>query len=127
MSPELRERIYQDVLRAVLWDERREKTYFMLKVNGITGESADEMYEEARRERVAEIRGGGVRKCITGGCALVAGAGLFGGFWYGAGAITGRILAISGASAIFGAYRLLDGALTVLLAHKKKGSIAEEE
>jgi|SRR5688572_9649216 hypothetical protein len=126
MSPELENRIYEDVLRSVMWGAKREEIFHMLTVNGITGDAAEQMYRRARSERIAVLRGEGIRRAVKGALILGAACALFSAFWFGAGAITKRLLVICGLFGAWGAWWLLDGILGALMASTKTGSIASE-
>lgn len=127
ISPELEARIYQSVLRAVLWDEKREEIFHMLKVNGIEGADAEAMYGRARGERIAQIRGGAVRKILRGLGLFATGActGWF--YWVEVGAITKYIAITCGVSILMGAWWILDGSLCAALAAKQTGSLFADE
>src|SRR5262245_11338944 len=126
MSPELRQRIYNDVLRAVLWDEDRQETFDKMSVNGITGEEADAMYGEARKERASMIREGAIRSMFKGLVALMIGAGIFATFWKGLGVITGRVGIICAILGGLGGWWFLTGLIDMILAETKKGSLVSE-
>ena len=96
MSPELEGPIYSDVLREVLWGTGRDEVFRMLQTNGITGAPAEEMFRRARHERLALLRGEGIRKIVNGAVLLVLGTVLFCAFWFGLGWIIRPVIVISG-------------------------------
>ena len=127
MSPELEARIYQDVLKAVLWGEAQEKILQMLQVNGITGYAANDMVARARFERTAEIRGQGMRKGVKGIATFFSGVVLIWAFWFSIGVLPRLVFIIVAFQFILGAYWILDGILTFLFAASRKGPIVSEE
>ena len=129
---------YDVVLKMVLWDEGREAVFHRLKVNGIEGERAEEIYKAARRERVAAIRSGGRRDLLIGViliaiCAAATfGLGLdklsFTHFSEGLGEVLLLPWLITLLVVIcfaFGLWKCLRGVTEMLLAPSKTGSIAD--
>jgi hypothetical protein len=98
----------------------------MLQVNGITGAEAEEMFRRARGERIAFLRGEGVRRVIKGSLLLAGGIGLFCDFWLGFRAITFRIFVICGLLGAWGLWWLVDGAVNAFCASARKGSVTPE-
>jgi len=124
MSSELESRIYRGVLRAVMWGTERAEVFEMLRVNGITGEPAEEMFRRARGQRIAVLCNEAMRKVAKGALLLAAGIALFSGFWFGMGAITRSLFMICGFLTAWGLWWFLGGAMDALLASNKKGSVA---
>jgi hypothetical protein len=122
MSPELESRIYGSVRRAVMWGEGRDEVFEMLRVNGILGEPAEEMYRRARSERIAQLRTEAIRRAIKGALILAGGIGLFCYFWFGLRAITRNVFVISGLLSAWGLWVFMDGVMAALFAAGKKGS-----
>ena len=56
MTEEHKARIYEGVRRMVIWDEPRADVFHRLEVNGIDPAQAQQMYDQARDERIAIIR-----------------------------------------------------------------------
>ena len=52
---------FEVVLKMVLWDEDREAIFRRLKVNKVTGERAELIYQAARAERVKSLRIDGLK------------------------------------------------------------------
>ena len=126
MSPELESRIYETVLRSVIWGTERSEVFHTLQVNGVVGERAEQMFQRAWKERLASIRGEGFQKAAKG-AVLLAGAGaLFCVFWFGLGAVTKAIFVVCALMGIGGAWLLLGGVLDVVLAPAKKGPITPQ-
>ena len=123
MSSELESRIYRGVLRAVMWGTERAEVFEMLRVNGITGEPAEEMFRRARSERIAVLRNEAIRATVKGAVFLAGGAALFSVFWFGFGWINRFVFVISGLLAVRGTWLLVGGATEVLLAPSKRGAI----
>lgn len=127
MSPELRQRIYNDVRRAVLWDEDRDEIFDKLAVNKITGDEAEDMFREARAERIAAIREGAVRTMFKGLVTLMLTTGIFATFWMGLGAVTRGITVVCVLLGAVGGWWFLTALVDMILAHSKKGAIGSEE
>lgn len=126
MTPELEDRIYNDVARAVIWGSGREEVMHTLEVNGITGAQAEEFYSRAKKERIKQIRSDAMRKAFLGGLILGASIGLFSVFWFGFGAITRLIYIICFGGGVWGIWWLTDGIVSMILAPSKKGPLGAE-
>jgi len=126
MSPELENRIYKSVLRAVLWGTERDEIFHMLEVNGITGAPAEEMFRRAWSERVAVLRSEGVRQAAKGALLLAGGCVVFCVFWFGFGVITGRIFVLCGLLGVWGFWWFTSGVLDAIWAPTKKGSVTPD-
>ena len=124
MSPELESRIYRDVLVGVMWDKERAEIFEMLQTNGITGESAEQMFRRAWNERVALLRSEGARKAAKGALLIAAGGIPFCVFWFGFGAITGRVFVICAVLCAWGLLRFLGGVISAIFAARKRGSVS---
>jgi hypothetical protein len=126
MTPEeKKEVIYEAILKMVIWDESREAIFTKLSVNGFEGAEAEAMYNQARRQRIASIRGDCAEKVIIGLLWLAGAAGLFSVFWYGMGAITRFVLLIVWVSAAVGAWKTIEGLVGIATASNKRGSLAD--
>ena len=125
MSAKPEDKLYPSVLRMVVWDESRETVFKMLEVNGIVGEPARELYQTARSERISTIRTDCYRKCVVGILWFLAGIALFLIFWFAFGAGTHGIFIFSGVAVVNGLWKTVDGFMGMLLAPRKRGSIAE--
>jgi hypothetical protein len=126
-SPETREqRIYNIILKMVLWGERTEDIFKKLEVAGFSEEKQKEMYARARAERVAAIRGDCWRKAGWGLLALSVAVGVFCGFWIGLGGIPRIFIGLCAVGAVFGAWWLIEGLVGVLTAPMKEGSVATD-
>jgi hypothetical protein len=120
------QRIYEIILRMVLWGEKSEDVFKKLEVNGFTGETAQKMYEKARRERVSAIRGD-CWKCFGYGLLWVAvSVGIFLKFWEWGGIPTFLLIALWVTTCI-GAWKMIKGVIGVFTARLKTGSLANEE
>lgn len=120
MTPERENLIYQDILRAVLWGSEKDAVFHTLAVNDITGERAEELYQRARRERVALLRSEGKRRAITGALLLLASIALLCIFYS-----LGVVIVLAICTFFWGVWRLVSGTVEFVLAPTKKGSIAE--
>ncbi len=127
MNEEHEDRIYQGIRRMVIWDEPRADVFHRLEVNGIVGAKAEEIYGRARAERIAIIRADSIRKTGFGLLLLLAGIGVFFGFWSGLGGITRPVLTLCVLSAAFGVWRFFKGLFGFFCASSKEGSLANEE
>jgi hypothetical protein len=121
-----RQRIYEIILRMVLWDEKEEDVFKKLEVNGFTGEKAQEMYREARRERVAAIRGDCWRPAGLGLLVLALSVGVFCQFWFGFGFIPRLLIGGCAVGTFFGGWKLVGGLVGLVTASTKQGSLAED-
>jgi hypothetical protein len=119
------DRIYDQVLRMVLWGEKEEAVFQKLEVNGFTGNKAKEMYAKARAERVSAIRGDCLRSVGWGLLWFGAGSGVFYMFWYVLGGITRLLLMLTVGSMCAGAYMIIRAVIGFLAAPLKEGSLAE--
>ena len=132
------ERQYDVVLKMVLWDEDREAIFHRLKVNGVEGKRAEEIYKAARRERVAAIRSGGRRDLLIGVILVTICAGATFGLGLDKLSFThfsegfGEVLLLPWLITLlvvvcfaFGLWRCLRGATEILLASSKTGSVAD--
>ena len=130
---------YDVVLKMVLWGESRETIMHRLKVNGIEGDRAEAIFSAARRERIATIRNGARRDlwiglAVIAGClAMIFGLGLhklsFTHFSEGAGTVLLLPWLLSLLAAVLvavGLWRTLKGAIEILLAPTKEGSVADD-
>ena len=126
MNATREEKIYQTILRSVMWGTERDDILYTLQVNGITGEQAEEIYQSACRERIAFLRSEALRKAILGLMLLIAAIGLFSVFWFGFGAITRFLFIICAGLAAWGIYLLVDGTVAAVFAPSKKGSVTPD-
>jgi hypothetical protein len=109
MTEEHKERIYEGVRRMVIWDEPRADVFHRMEVNGIPTEEAQQMYGKARAERFAIIRADAMKQAALGLGLLLAGAGVFVGFWNGLGGVTRALLALCATAVGFGAWHFTKG------------------
>lgn len=126
MSPDLQERVYQTVERAVLWGEPREEVFRIMETNGITGEEAEAVFQRALAERLSILRGDGLRVMIKGLVILGVSVCIFSAFWYGLGVMTRAVFVLCGLGAIWGAWLAIDGLTNIVLAPTKSGSVLED-
>ena len=110
-----------------------------LKVNGIEGARAEEIYTAAKRERVSSIRAVGRRELIVGLTMVAACVGLTYGLGLDKLSFThfseglGEVLLLPWLITLlvvilfaFGIWKCLRGTTELLLASSKKGSVADE-
>ena len=126
MDDEDNERIYEGMLRMVLWGEEREKVFRMLEVNGVPLAQSEGLYRKAMKERVSAIRSECWKRIAVGAACLFVGIGLYWLFWYKFGGITRGIFLLCAVGVFVGLWKLLDGLAGVVLAPRKKGSLADE-
>ncbi len=127
MSAEGEDRIYENVLREVIWGTERDEVFRLLHANGITGERAEQMFQRARHERVSLLRGEAARRAAKGVMLIAAGIALFCGFWYGLGWIMRPIIIGSGLLCAWGFWRAVSGTMDFLLAPNKRGSVSADD
>lgn len=130
---------YDVVLKMVLWGEDRDAVMHRLRVNGIEGERAEEIYAAARRERVASIRAVGRRDLLLGLAMIVVCAGITYGLGLDKLSLTrfsegiGEVLLLPWLITLlvvilfaFGIWKCVRGTTELLLAPSKKGSVADD-
>ena len=124
-SPE-EHRLYDIVLKQVLWDEDEEKIRKRLQVNEVPTEEAEAIYQTARDERVRILRSKARETIGQGLIAFLIGAAILGGFWICLKAF--HIGVIAGCCIFLGAglFIALKGTLSLLAAPHKKGSIMDQ-
>ena len=118
--------LYDLVLRMVLWGEERDEVYRRLEVNGVYGEVADRLYEQARADRIRTIRSDYTRKLLIGVVLILAAATAFSVCWYGLGFIPRILLYGSFAALGIGSWKFIDGLSGYLMAPNKTGSVSDE-
>ena len=126
MTPPQEHRLYQVILKQVLWDEDEAKIRKRLQVNEVSAEEAEAIYQAARKERVHLLRSRSRELIFMGLFALIAGCVVCGGFWYRLGAIHIGVLSGSGVFVVAGLALILKGLLDYLRAPRKGGSVADE-
>lgn len=126
MTPDLEKRIYENVLRSVLWGAEREEVMRTLEVNGLAGEQTEELYRQARAERTGMLRAEAWRKAFQGLLLLIGAGVLYGIFGYGLQVIPRNIFIICGGIWLWGGWYLADGLVALLLAPSKKGPVNPE-
>lgn len=127
MSTEREERVYQDVLRMVLWGEPKEDVMRKLEVNGFTGDAADRLYVRAFGERLAEIHATCRRKIRTGALLIACGVALFCICAFVFHFTSRLIVTLSLMGLGFGAWKLIDGFAGILTAKTREGSVTEDD
>jgi hypothetical protein len=127
MSTEREERVYQDILRMVLWGEPKDDVMRRLEVNGFTGDAADHLYGRAFDERLGEIFASCRRKIRTGALLIAGGAGLFWICWFAIGFTNRQVIALSLMGLGFGAWRVIDGFTGILTAKTREGSVTDDD
>lgn len=127
MSTEREDRVYQDVLRMVLWGEPKEDVMRKLEVNGFTGDAADQLYSRAFMERLAEIFATCRRKILIGWLMIAGGVGLFCVFWFVLRFTTNWVIALSAMGLGFGTWRVIDGFAGILTAKTREGSVTDDD
>ena len=126
MTPPQEHRLYQVILKQVLWDEDEAKIRKRLQVNEVSAEEAEAIYQAARKERVHLLRSRSRELIFMGLFALIAGCVVCGGFWYRLGAMHIGVLSGSGVFVVAGLALILKGLLDYLRAPRKGGSVADE-
>ena len=129
---------FEVVSKMVLWDEDREAIFRRLRVNKVTGERAELIYQAARAERVKSLRIDGLKGLGLGlGCLSISVACYFGFRLdelevsrFGDGFIALPLLPwllglFASILLAFGIWKVIQGSIEILFASMKKGSIAD--
>lgn len=127
MSTEREDRVYQDVLRMVLWGEPKEDVMRKIEVNGFTGDAAERLYARAFGERLAEIFATCRRKILIGALLVAGGVGLFCICWFVFLFTSRLVIALSLMGVGYGAWKLIDGFAGILTAKTREGSVTEDD
>lgn len=127
MTPEHETRIYNDILRDVLWGAEKQDLLQKLETNGISGERAERLFARARKERLSLIRSKALWQAGKGLVLVMGGLGLFFSFWEGARGISRGVFVTCFAAWAFGGYWLVDGIVATALASAKKGSVGFDD
>ena len=119
-------RLYEVILKQVLWDEDEAKIRKRLAVNEVPDDLAEAIYQTARKERVHLLRTRSRENFIKGLVAFLAGAIVLAGFYYRLGAL--HIGVFAGCCIFFlaGIALMIVGTLGYLAAPNKKGSVADQ-
>lgn len=126
MPTEREDRVYQEVLRMVLWGEPKDDVMRKLEVNGFTGEDADRLYARAFGERLAEIHAACRRKILIGMLMVAGGAGLFCVCWFVLLFTSNWVIALSAMGIGFGTWKVIDGLAGILTAKSREGSVTDD-
>ena len=118
-------RLYEIILKQVLWDEDEQKIRKRLQVNEVPEEEAEAIYQAALRERVSTLRIRAKDNFSKGLVAFIVGAAVLIGFWLRLKALHPSVIAGSGIFLGAGSVLMLMGALAYLAAPNKKGSVAD--
>lgn len=127
MSTEREERVYQEVLRMVLWGEPKDEVMRRLAVNGYTGEAADSLFARAFGERLAEIHAACRRKIRTGALLVAGGVGLFCVCWFVLLFTSKWVIALTAMGLGFGTWKVIDGFAGILTAKTREGSVSDDD
>ncbi len=119
-------RLYDFVLKQVLWDEDREKIRKRLAVNEVADEEAEKILQAAQQERIATLRSKHGGNFWKGSVAFITGCLVLGGFRYKYGYLHIGVLSGAGIFFLAGLSIMIVGALGYLGASRKKGSVADE-
>lgn len=116
---------YERVLRMVLWGEKRSEVYHAMAVNGIFGERADDLYAEARSERIGVIQAEYWPHLRTGLLLMTAAAATFSICWWGFGFIPRYLLFLDCAGLAWGVVKIIGGLGGMAMAAAKEGPVGE--
>ena len=119
-------RLYEVILKQVLWDEDESKIRKRLAVNEVPDDLAEAILQTARKERVHLLRTRSRDNIIKGLVAFLSGCAVLGGFYYRMGAFHIGVIAGSAIFLLAGLGLMLVGSLGYLAAPKKKGSVADQ-
>lgn len=126
MSSPKEHRLYDVILKQVLWDEDEAKIRKRLLVNEVPDDEAEAIFQAARKERIHLLRSRSREHIFMGLFALAAGCVVCGGFWYRLGAMHIGVLSGSGVFVVAGLCLMLKGLLDYIGAPRKNGSVADE-
>ncbi|MGJ8726639.1 MAG: hypothetical protein ACSHYB_18990 [Roseibacillus sp.] len=126
MTPPKEHRLYDVILKQVLWDEDEVKIRKRLAVNEVNEDLAEAIIQTARKERIYLLRARSRDTLIKGLVAFLSGCAVLGGFWIRMGAFHIGVIAGSAIFLLAGLGLILAGALGYLAAPTKKGSVADE-
>lgn len=119
-------RLYDVILRQVLWDEDEAKIRKRLEVNNVPSEQANAIFETAKKERLQILRTRSRELILMGLFALLSGCLVCGGFWLRMGAMHIGVLSGSAVFIVAGLLISLKGLIDFLSAPSKRGSVTEE-
>lgn len=119
-------RLYQVILKQVLWDEDETKIRKKFEVNEVPEKEANAIYQEARRERLQTIRKEYLARIGQGAPNLVFGLAIFWFFRFGVGFMHIAIWLGAGLVATLGLLKILNGCFGYVNASKHKGSVADD-
>lgn len=119
-------RLYDVILKQVLWDEDESKIRRRLSVNKVPEDEAERIIQAARKERLQILRSQSKDQLLKGVVAFLIGSAVCGGFWYRMGVLPIGVIAGSGIFLIAGLAFILVGSIGYLAAPRKKGSVANE-
>lgn len=127
MTPPKEHRLYEVILKQVLWDEDEGKIRKRLAVNEVPEEEAEAIFQAACNERVHILRTRSSDLFIKGLVAFLSGCAVVGGFYYRMGLLHIGVIAGSAIFLFAGFGLMLTGALGYLAAPRKKGSVADAD
>lgn len=125
---ELHARLYDGLLRKVLWGEDRDEMIRTLEVNGVSPADADRLYRKAVSERVSAIRSVYWKRIFIGLLLFAVGCASLWFVYYMTEGFTVwsvQAILIPSAPAGLGAWKLLNGLVGVLTAHTRTGSVSD--
>ncbi|MEM7384923.1 MAG: hypothetical protein AAF514_08245 [Verrucomicrobiota bacterium] len=129
--PELPEEIAIEIERRAMWGEPREETERFLEARGVSPHHAKTALLEAYKERASVIRGVFLKKTMVGLAICAVAVGLIVAIYQSLGGFSGRrgerIMILPMALLMFGAYKLVDGAVGVVMAGSMPGDVADIE
>ena len=111
----------------VIWDEPRADVFHRLEVNGIDPAQAQQMYDQARDERIAIIRDDAAKMAALGFGQLLLGVGALVVFSIRLGVIDRPVLVLCALAVVFGTWNLSKGLFNFFFAHTKEGSLADDD
>jgi len=118
-------RLYDLVLKLVLWDESREEIFKRMKVNKVSDEKAEQLYEYAKNERVQAIRGNCSRNIVVGLRLIAVAVIVYCSFWFGMHGISKLLFYLCAVACGFGLFKFIKGIGAYLTAPNARGSVAD--
>jgi len=120
-----RERAEVEARAKVFWGDDRKEVIKFLMMNGHDVHEATALVQEMRKERASSIQSKGIRKTFTGIGMMCVPVVYFGACLM-IGYISLMLLGLTGAVALWGAWRTLDGLLMFFNPGSETGDVADK-
>jgi hypothetical protein len=125
MNPTIsREQVEHEARAKIFWGDEPETVVRFLMLNKIDPEEASEIVEDLVRERIANVRGIGVKKIVVGTGMIIVPVATYLAMYSG-GVIYVKILGVAVAFGLWGAYKVLKGTIMLVLPESEKSDLAD--